>query len=398
MAEAILSLNAGSSGIKFALFGLGQSGRAEHIARGAAELSASSPRLFIRDAAGATLFEQLWTSPPDYEALLEQVVGWAENHLGNRQLAAVGHRIVHGGSEQAAPELVTPELLSVLDALTPLAPLHEQRNIVPVRIIGALRPKLPQVVCFDTAFHRTMPAVARRFGLPRDLEQEGIRRYGFHGLSYEYVSGRLREIVPRLAAGRTIVAHLGSGASLCALHGGRSVDTTMGFSALDGLVMGTRCGALDPGVVLYLQKEHGMSAAEIEDLLYRRSGLLGVSGGIASDMRTLLASKDSRAKEAVELFVFRVAREIGALAASLGGVDGLVFTAGIGEHAPAIRAAVCERLHWLGARIDAAANAENVGSIASGDSRMELRVIPTDEEEMIACHTQPLLPGKTAGI
>lgn len=398
MAEAILSLNAGSSGIKFALFGLGQSGRAEHIARGAAELSASSPRLFIRDAAGAALFEQLWTSPPDYEALLEQVVGWAENHLGNRQLAAVGHRIVHGGSEQAAPELVTPELLSVLDALTPLAPLHEQRNIVPVRIIGALRPKLPQVVCFDTAFHRTMPAVARRFGLPRDLEQEGIRRYGFHGLSYEYVSGRLREIVPRLAAGRTIVAHLGSGASLCALHGGRSVDTTMGFSALDGLVMGTRCGALDPGVVLYLQKEHGMSAAEIEDLLYRRSGLLGVSGGIASDMRTLLASKDSRAKEAVELFVFRVAREIGALAASLGGVDGLVFTAGIGEHAPAIRAAVCERLHWLGARIDAAANAENVGSIASGDSRMELRVIPTDEEEMIACHTQPLLPGKTAGI
>lgn len=398
MAEAILSLNAGSSGIKFALFGLGQSGRAEHIARGAAELSASSPRLFIKDAAGAALLEQLWTSPPDYQALLEQVVGWAENHLGNRQLAAVGHRIVHGGSEHAAPELVTPELLSVLDALTPLAPLHEQRNVVPVRIIGALRPKLPQVVCFDTAFHRTMPAVARRFGLPRDLEQEGIRRYGFHGLSYEYVSGKLREIAPSLAAGRTIVAHLGNGASLCALNGCRSVDTTMGFSALDGLVMGTRCGALDPGVVLYLQKEHGMSAAEIEDLLYRRSGLLGVSGGVASDMRTLLASKDSRAKEAVELFVFRVAREIGALAASLGGVDGLVFTAGIGEHAPAIRAAVCERLHWLGARIDAAANAENAGSIASGDSRMELRVIPTDEEEMIARHTQPLLPGKTAGI
>jgi acetate kinase len=333
------------------------------------------------------LAERRWPAGgPNYAALIEQVTGWAETHLGSDRLVAVGHRVVHGGPDYDKPQRVTPALLIALDKLTPLAPLHEPHNIAPMRAIQHARPDLPQVACFDTAFHHGMPVVATRFALPQKYEAEGVRRYGFHGLSYEYISGRLRETVPQLAKGRVIAAHLGSGASLCAMQDGHSIDTTMGFTALDGLVMGTRCGALDPGVILYLEQQHGMTAEAVETLLYNESGLLGVSG-CASDMRTLLASDDPRARDAVDLFVFRIAREIGALTASLNGLDGLVFTAGIGEHAPQIRAMVCARLGWLGAVLDEEANARDGFAISRPESRIAIHVIPTSEETMIARHT-----------
>jgi acetate kinase len=324
---------------------------------------------------------------------METVIGWAESQLGADALIAVGHRVVHGGADHTSPEFVSDDLLAGLDRLAPLAPLHEPHNIAPIRAIAAARPGLPQVVCFDTAFHHTMPKVATRFALPRDYEEAGVRRYGFHGLSYEYIASRLRDIAPTLLEGRVIVAHLGNGASLCAMRQGRSIDTTMGFTTLDGLIMGTRCGNLDPGVVLYLQRERKLTLPQVEDVLYRQSGLLGVSAGIASDMRTLLASKDARAGEAIDLFVFRIAREIGALASSLGGLDGLVFTAGIGEHAPEIRAKVCARLGWLGANLDVEANARDAAIISLPQSRVEVRVTPTDEERMIATHTLAMLRG-----
>jgi acetate kinase len=286
---------------------------------------------------------------------------------------------------------VTPALLDALDRLTPLAPLHQPHNIAPIRAIAAARPGLPQVVCFDTAFHHTMPEVATRFGVPRRYHDAGVRRYGFHGLSYEFIASRLRQLFPASAGGRVIVAHLGNGASLCALRNGISVDTTMGFTALDGLVMGTRCGSLDPGVILYLEEERGLSVKGVQDLLYASSGLLGVSGGIGSDMRTLLASSDPRAKEAVELFVYRIAREVGALTSSLSGLDGLVFTAGIGEHAPEIRAMVCSRLSWLGVALDGDANNRSALKISSEESSVAVHVVPTNEEEMIVRHTSDMI-------
>ena len=276
--------------------------------------------------------------------------------------------------------------MQALDALTPLAPLHQPHSLAPIRALMSLRPGLAQVACFDTAFHCTMPAVATRFALPREYEAEGVRRYGFHGLSYEYIARTLRETAPGLAAGRVVVAHLGNGASLCAMQDGRSVDTTMSFTALDGLAMGTRCGALDAGVVLYMLQQKGLAPHEVEQVLYRQSGLLGVSG-VSGDMRVLLASADPRARDAVELFVFRVARETAALAASLGGLDGFVFTAGIGEHAAEIRSLVCERLRWMGVVPDPAANAGGAGRISAASGAVEVHVVPTDEEAMIAQHT-----------
>ncbi|HEY0146862.1 MAG TPA: acetate/propionate family kinase, partial [Methylovirgula sp.] len=290
------------------------------------------------------------------------------------------------GPDHDRPELVTPDLLAALDRLTPLAPLHVPHNLAPIRAIAIVRPKLAQVACFDTAFHHTMPIVATRFALPREYEAAGVRRYGFHGLSYEYIARQLRGVAPKIAQGRVIAAHLGNGASVCAMQDGRSIDTSMGFTALDGLVMGTRCGTIDPGVILYLEEERGLSPKEVEDILYRRSGLLGVSGGISCDMRTLLASEDLHAKEAIDLFVYHIAREIGALTSSLGGLDGLVFTAGIGEHAPEIRARACALLKWLGAEIDPEANNRNAALISSPGSRVSIHVIPTDEEAMIAQH------------
>ena len=391
MVDAVLTLNAGSSSLKFSLFEVdGTASRAPRRAlHGEVEGIGSAPHMIVRDLSGAVLAEQRW---PDsrhlaFSSLLEAVVGWAEGHLGADRLIAVGHRIVHGGPDHYRPERATAALLDGLDRLTPLAPLHEPHNIAPIRAIAAARPNLLQVACFDTAFHHTMPKVATRFALPPEYEQAGVRRYGFHGLSYEYIAGRLREIAPDLAKGRVIAAHLGNGASLCAMLDGHSVDTTMGFTALDGLVMGTRSGNLDPGVILYLEQERGLSANQVETLLYEQSGLLGVSGGLASDMRTLLASDDPHAKEAIELFVYRIAREIGALTSSLGGLDGLVFTAGIGENAPEIREKVCGRLGWLAVALDAEANRRNGALITTLDSDVAIHVIPTDEEAMIVRHT-----------
>jgi acetate kinase len=391
MADAILTLNAGSSSLKFSLFEFAQDPQLHLVSEGQIEGIGTAPHFIVKGPDGTVLAERRWPAAnPDYAALIEQVTGWAESHLGSDRLLAVGHRVVHGGPDYDQPQRVTPTLLTALDKLTPLAPLHEPHNIAPMRAIFDARPDLPQVACFDTAFHHGMPVVATRFALPRKYEAEGVRRYGFHGLSYEYISGRLRETAPELAKGRVIAAHLGNGASLCAMQDGHSIDTTMGFTALDGLVMGTRCGALDPGVILYLEQQHGMTAEAVETLLYNESGLLGVSG-CASDMRTLLASDDPRARDAVDLFVFRIAREIGALTASLNGLDGLIFTAGIGEHAPQIRAMVCARLGWLGAVLDEEANAREGFAISRPESRIAIHVIPTSEETMIARHTLDMI-------
>ncbi len=390
MTASILTLNAGSSSLKFALF---DAGSLTATARGEIENLGNAPHLRARDPAGAVLAEQRWPAglADPYATALDALMTFAEAHLGEGGLGAVGHRVVHGGTDHGAPERVTPALLVALAALTPLDPLHMAHNLAPMRAIAATRPALPQVACFDTAFHRTMPPVAQRIALPRAIVGDGVRRYGFHGLSYEYIASQLATVSPRLAAGKVIVAHLGSGASLCALEAGRSIETTMGFSALDGLVMGTRCGSLDPGVILYLGQQ-GHSFADITDMLYHRSGLLGVSG-ISDDVRVLLASEEPNAKAALELFGYRLAGLAGSLASALGGLDGLVFTAGIGEHAPPVRAAVCARLAWLGVRLDGAANAAGAGLISAADSAIEVRVIATDEEAMIARHTRTILRG-----
>lgn len=386
MAGSILTLNAGSSSVKFALFDT-KPGLPATV-RGEIEDLDAAPHLLARDAHGAVLAEKRWPAgaTPSFASVLDALLALTDAHLGRDGLAAVGHRVVHGGAAHIAPELITPALLAALQELTPLDPLHMPDNLAPMHAVAAARPALAQVACFDTAFHHTLPPVATRFALPRAIAASGVRRYGFHGLSYEYIAGCLAQQFPALARGRVIAAHLGSGASLCALRGGRSIETTTGFSALDGLVMATRCGSLDPGVILYLGRQ-GHSFADIEDMLYRRSGLLGVSG-ISGDVRVLLASDDPHAREAIDLFTYRIACEAGSLVSALGGLDGLVFTAGIGEHAPAIRAAVCARLAWLGLRLDNAANAADAACISTPDSKIEVRVIATDEEAMIARHTQ----------
>ena len=387
MAGTILTLNAGSSSLKFALYS--SVGRA---CEGVIEGIGADPHFIARDPEKQILAERRWQpgQAPTYEALLHHLLDWIDHHAGPGELAACGHRVVHGGQDFFEPVRITTETLEALDRLVPLAPLHQGHNIGAMRAVKAARPDLPQVACFDTAFHHGLAPAARRIALPRQWEDAGVRRYGFHGLSYEYIAGELRSRARRLAAGRTIVAHLGNGASLCAMDGGRSVDTTMGFTPLDGLVMGTRCGAIDPGVILYLLRQHEMTVAELEDLLYHRSGLLGVSG-ISNDVRTLLADDAPAAREALELFAFHVARQTGALTATLGGLDGFVFTAGIGENAPTIRSDICDRLHWLGVVLDETANLRGTGRISTLDSVVEVWVIPTDEELMIARHTAATL-------
>jgi len=389
MSGSILTLNAGSSSLKFALFET-KDALVETV-RGEIETLGDSPHFHAFDVDGKLLKEQSWpaSAKPSFAEGLTLMLDFAENHLAGGGLAAVGHRVVHGGADHIAPARVTPELLTALEALTPLDPLHMPQNLAPMHAIATARPALPQVACFDTAFHHTLPPVARQFALPRAITAAGVRRYGFHGLSYEYISRRLQKRLPALALGRVIAAHLGSGASLCALKNGISIATTTGFSVLDGLVMSTRCGSLDPGVLLYLAAQ-GHRLADIEDMLYRHSGLLGVSG-ISGDVRVLLASTDPHAAEAIALFTYQIACEAGSLTSALGGLDGLVFTAGIGEHAPAIRAAVCDRLAWLGLRLDAAANAANAFCISTKESRIAVHVIPTDEEAMIARHTQDIV-------
>lgn len=387
MPNAILTLNAGSSSLKFSLFAIAGERELTMRCQGQVEGIGVAPHFIAHDPQGTVLAERRWPDPnTGYDTLVMAVAGFAQAHMKDDTVVAIGHRVVHGGPHHAQPQRVTPQLLEELTALTPLAPLHEPHNIAPMRAILNARPGLPQIACFDTAFHHGMPTVATRFALPRQYEDEGVRRYGFHGLSYEYIAGRLRMLAPDIAEGRVIAAHLGNGASLCAMKNGRSIDTTMGFTALDGLVMGTRCGNIDPGVILYLQQQHGMTPQAVEAMLYNKAGLLGVSG-ISSDMRALLASTEADAHAAVELFVYRIAREAGALAASLGGLDAFVFTAGIGEHAATIRAMVVARLGWLGATLDEAANARSDLHIAGPDSRIAILVVPTNEEMMIARHT-----------
>ncbi|MEO6152328.1 MAG: acetate/propionate family kinase [Croceibacterium sp.] len=389
MAGSVLTLNAGSSSLKFALFDLAT---LTPTLRGEIADLGTAAQLTARDAAGLPLAEKRWAKRTRFETVLHDLFDFTHANAGPGGLAAVGHRIVHGGPDHFAPARVTPDLIDQLKALTPLDPLHLPHNLAPVLAIATSRPDLAQVACFDTAFHHTLPAVARTVPLPAAAIGREVRRYGFHGLSYEYIARKLARFTPELARGRVIVAHLGSGASLCALHGGVSVATTMGFSVLDGLVMATRCGTIDPGVILYLGRQ-GHSLSQIEELLYHRSGLLGVSG-ISGDMRVLLASEATAARSAIDMFTYRVAIEIGALTSALGGIDGLVFTAGIGEHSPEIRAAICTRLEWLGLRLDRSANDCGADRIGAPDSRIDVRVVATDEEAMIAHHVHAIVDDK----
>lgn len=382
--DAVLTLNCGSSSIKFAVLERGGS----RLLRGRIENLGSEPHLQAWSADGDLVVEKKCKTGT-HESFFRQILSLADNHLEGRQLSAVGHRVVHGGDAFTAPCRLTEPVRKALKKLEELAPLHQPHNLAAIDAVSRIRPGLPQIACFDTAFHQTMSATARRFGLPLALERAGLRRYGFHGLSYEFIAGRLRELAPEVASRRVLVAHLGSGASMCALHNGQSADTSMGFSALDGLVMGTRCGALDPGALLYLMRQ-GMNVSALENMLYSQAGMLGVSG-LSADMRVLLASKSVEASDAVDLFVFRAAREAAALISSMGGLDGIVFTAGIGENSPEIRQRICERLTWLGLALDPAANRENRPEIQASSSRVRVWVLPTDEELTIARHTFSLV-------
>jgi acetate kinase len=393
MADAILVLNAGSSSLKFSVFQGGEP--PEPLLRGQLEGLFTQPHFKARDTAGNTVGERTWEAGTKlgHSGAIEFLFGWGGGKLGGHRIVAAGHRVVHGGRQFSRPVVINPEVLAGLEALVPLAPLHQPHNLEAIRAVAEHAPYLPQVACFDTSFHRTQAAVAQAFALPRHYAEEGVLRYGFHGLSYEYIASVLPDFDQRAAAGRTVVAHLGNGASMCAMKGRQSVATTMGFTALDGLAMGTRSGSLDPGVLLYLMDRHGMDARALEKLLYQESGLLGVSG-ISSDMRTLLASPDPRAAEAVDLFVYRIGRELGSLAAALGGLDALVFTGGIGENAAVIRARVCRDAAWLGLEPDEAANAAGGPCICRPGSHVTAWVIPTNEELMIAQHTRRLLAGQ----
>jgi acetate kinase len=391
MADVILVLNAGSSSIKFSAFEE-QGSALELVVHGQVDgLYTSHARFEALDRHGKHDAKE-WTAgtEPDHRHGLEHIGGFLEEHREGHRLVAVGHRVVHGGQRFSGPVRLTPAVVDELDKLTPLAPLHQPHNLKSVRLFDQMQPDVPQVACFDTAFHRTQPEVAQAFALPAAITDLGVRRYGFHGLSYEYIASVLPHVAPGAAAGRTVVAHLGNGASMCGLVAGASVASTMGFTALDGLPMGTRCGNLDPGVVLYLMEELGMDVRAVEVLLYRESGLLGVSG-VSADMRTLLESDDPRARFAIDLFVYRISHELGSLAAAMEGIDALVFTGGIGEHAAAVREAVVRRAKWLGAELDVAANLKGGPLVTTASSRIPVWVIPTNEELMIARHTRAVV-------
>jgi acetate kinase len=397
MSDAILVVNAGSSSIKFSVF-LERGEALDLLLGGQIESLYTTPRFKAKDAAGAVVGERQWAAGEalGHDGAITYLAGFLRERLGEHRLVAVGHRVVHGGLDYAAPVRLTAEIVGQLEKFIPLAPLHQPHNLKPIRLLLANQPELPQVACFDTAFHRSQPEVAQAFALPPEITERGVRRYGFHGLSYEYIASVLPQVDPRAAAGRTVVLHLGNGTSLCAIHAGRSVASTMGFTAMDGLPMGTRCGNLDPGVVLYLVDELKMDARAIEKLLYQQSGLLGVSG-VSSDMRTLLDSAEPKAQFAVELFVYRIGRELGSLAAALGGLDALVFTAGIGEHSAPIRERVCHAAAWLGVELDPVANAAGGPRLSRAASRITAWVIPTNEELMIARQTRMRVAAGAAG-
>jgi len=392
--EAILVLNAGSSSVKFALYGASQRpSRHELLCEGVCDGIGHGISFAARDRNGATLLSKKLETAITHEDALGAILGFLAQQFPDDPPAAAAHRVVHGGSAFSAPVVIDEKVVAELRRLIPLAPLHQPHHLAAIEAFSKLHPNLPQVACFDTAFHQTDPRVATTYALPRHLTEEGLRRYGFHGLSYEYIASELPDAIGTTAArGRVVVAHLGSGASMCALREGRSVATTMGFTALDGLPMSRRCGSLDPGILLYLLSEKGMTTEAISDLLYQQSGLLGVSG-ISDDMKTLLKSGEPQAAEAVDLFVYRICRELGSLAAALGGLDALVFTAGIGENAAEIRRAVCERSAWLGLELDEGANRGGGPRITAQASRTSAWVIPTDEALMIARHTWDLLAG-----
>jgi acetate kinase len=394
MTDVVLVINAGSSSVKFAAFSELSQPVPVRLAHGQVDGIGDAARLRVWSHDGAVLEDQPMTLATDpeqkHDDALARVFGWLARHAGDRHLLAVGHRVVHGGASFDRPVRVTPQVMQELTQLVSLAPLHQPHNLAAIRAIARQQPRVPQVACFDTAFHTTQPWVAQAFALPRSISAQGVRRYGFHGLSYEYIAGILPAHLGEAANGRVVVAHLGNGASMCAMHARKSVYSTMGFTALEGLMMGTRCGNIDPGVVLHLITQLGMSATAVEHLLYHDSGLLGVSG-ISGDMRTLQTSTSPEARAAIDLYVHRINHELGALAASLQGLDALVFTAGVGEHSALVRERVCQAAAWLGIEIDVQANQQGATQISAPGSRVSVWVIPTNEELMIALHTRLLL-------
>ena len=421
MSQGLLVLNAGSSSIKFSMFALpAHGGELELVCRGLQEnIGEHNPHFKAFDHAGQVLANVDLTASDgqyrkqgpdmrrraadpaaaptptsmaiyDHQAALRDLLTWLKQTPGLPDVIAVGHRVVHGGEEYSDPQLLTPEIVTRLAHFIPLAPLHQPHNLAGIQALTVVRPDLPQVGCFDTAFHYVQPELAKLFALPQVYRKEGVRRYGFHGLSYEFIAGYLADLMGTPATGRVVVAHLGNGASMCAMHDGQSTASTMGFTAVEGLPMGTRTGSLDPGVLIYLIEQHGMGAKDLTNLLYKQSGLLGLSG-ISNDMRELLASPDPNAKLAVDYFCYRIARELGSLAAALGGLDALVFTGGIGEHAAAVREQVCARSAWLGIDMDPAANASDAQRIDRVGSRTAVWVLPTNEELVIAQHTRRLV-------
>jgi acetate kinase len=392
MDDYAIVLNAGSSSLKFCIYRRPEVEGWRLESRGQIEGIGSAPRFSAKDGAGGRLDERALDKNVvrDGRSALDALAAWLRSTYGGARVLGVGHRVVHGGAAFAGPTIVTPQVMDELRKLVPLAPLHQPHNLAAIDAVTERLPGVPQVACFDTSFHRGQPAVAELVPLPRDVCRSGLQRYGFHGLSYEYIASVLPQVAPEIADGRVIVAHLGSGASLCALKNRKSVDSTLGFTALDGLCMGTRPGALDPGVVLYLFQGLGLSAKEVETMLYKQSGLLGISG-VSNDMRDLLDSPDPAARLAVDYFVYRAAKEIGALAAVLGGIDGLVFTAGIGENSAEVRRRICEASAWLGIELDAGANQTRGPRISRSGSRLSAWVIPTNEELIIARHTAALL-------
>lgn len=389
MNDALLVMNAGSSSLKFSAFRTGDVGL---LVRGQVEGIGTAPRFALRGGSGELMEERTLTDGGrfDHTQAIGLILERLQERLRDHRLAGVGHRVVHGGVQYAAPVRVDARIIDELEQLVPLAPLHQPHNLAAIKAVFRTMPDLPQVACFDTAFHRTQPEVAQWFGLPRRYTDQGVRRYGFHGLSYEYIASVLPGIDARAAGGRTIVAHLGNGASMCALQAGRSVATTMSFTPADGLVMGTRVGSLDPGVLLYLMTSQGMDAAALEKLIYHESGLLGVSG-LSSDMRTLVASTDPQATEAIDLFVYRLGRELGSLVAALGGLDALVFTGGIGENSVLVRSRVCRDAAWIGIDLDEDANQRGSLRLSGDKSQVAVWVIATNEELMIAEHTRRVL-------
>lgn len=393
MTQVLLTLNAGSSSLKFAVFDRETLSETAQIS-GKFTGIGGAPAFTARDETGAPLGNaelEAINADADHEQLIARLFDWLEQHLGQMSLEAVGHRVVHGGRNFSVPTFINDEILQELELLSPLAPLHQPHNLAAIRAVAKWRPGLPQIACFDTSFHRTQSRTAQLFALPRALSDEGVVRYGFHGLSYDYIAGVLPQYLGDYAGGRVIVAHLGNGASMCAMHDRKSVATSMGFTALDGLMMGRRCGTLDPGVVLYLMQAKGMDATEIENLLYRKSGLLGVSG-VSNNMQVLQQSDDPHASEAIDLYCFRAASILAGLVPSIGGLDALVFTAGIGENSALVRKNICDRLAWLGLELDSAENARDATCISQPQSRVKVLVLPTNEEAVVAKACQNLLP------